>query len=115
MRTSAVLFCRFFDELNQNKLTVSSDVNKSEDSIRPIRPTDESVIKVYNADGTYTAVRVSAETRASAVLKMAAKKLQLEGSVVLAEIKSNGGKAFIPSASGENHYNMRSRVQFVQR
>lgn len=63
----------------------------TDDELRPIRPSDESIVKVYNVSGTYTAIRISAETRASAVHRLAAKKLKLEGPVVLAEIRSNGG------------------------
>ncbi|XP_055336396.1 rap guanine nucleotide exchange factor 4-like isoform X2 [Paramacrobiotus metropolitanus] len=83
---------KYVEGLNQNsKLNISSDGTKSsEDNLRPIRPSDESVIKVYNADATYSTVRVSADMRASVVLKAAAKKLQIEGNVVLVEMKSNG-------------------------
>ena len=88
---------RYLDETSVPKLTVSSDSGKTEDLGRSVRPTDETVIKVFYTDpdrNQYTAVRVSADTPAAVVLKTAAKKMPSEevGNIVLAEIKSNGGK-----------------------
>ena len=63
---------KYFEELqsSQRQLNVSSDSNKSDDLSRPVRPTDESIVKVYNGTeiSSYTAVRVSADTRTAVVL-----------------------------------------------
>ncbi|OQV15103.1 Rap guanine nucleotide exchange factor 4 [Hypsibius exemplaris] len=83
----------YYEEMAAAKLTVSSDSSKSEDLGRPIRPSDETIVKVFSGtvDPTYTAVRVSAETRAEVILKLATKKQpSSESGFVLVEIKSNG-------------------------
>ncbi|KAK3093903.1 hypothetical protein FSP39_021642 [Pinctada imbricata] len=61
---------------------------------QPIKATDESIVKVYCADHTYTTLRVPMDTPVQSIIDMCREKLGLgEEELVLCEIKSSGDKS----------------------
>ncbi|KAK6165706.1 hypothetical protein SNE40_022584 [Patella caerulea] len=59
---------------------------------RPIKPTDENIIKVYCADHTYTTLKFTMDTTVTEIIYQAKDKLSLGDDLIICEVKSNGDR-----------------------